>query len=289
DHRDAHLPPPGPGVKPLAHPLSPAQSARGYASLLFRALQANFAYKGSTLIGLFTAALVYAITLLVWRHVYAQKGGSLALPPDQMFAYLALAFCLNYALTINIDQRVGQRIRLGLIATDLLKPLDFQMTQAMQSLSDCLFNSLIGAAVFAAAYLFLGPSLLPQSLPAFLLFLPSLALAFWIQYGIVFIFIQGAFYTYSGYGILTSRIALHQTFSGLQAPLLLYPPLLRGLGDWLPFRHVIYTPILLYQGLAQGAEAWRLLAWQAFWALGLYLAGRWLMRQALSQLEIQGG
>jgi ABC-2 type transport system permease protein len=276
-------------VKPLAAPLGMRESAWGYIALLNRALKANFAYKGSTLIGLFTAALTYAITLLVWRHVYAQKNGTLSISADQMFAYLALAFCLNYALTINIDQRVGQRIRLGLIATDLLKPLDFQMSQAMQSLSDCLFNGLIGTLVFATAYCFLGNSLLPHSLGSFLFFIPSLILGFWIQYSVVFLFIQGAFYTYSGYGIFSSRIALHQTFSGLQAPLTLYPPVLRSVGNWLPFQHIIYTPIALYMGQARGLEAWRLLGWQALWAAGLYWAGQWVMKKALSQLEIQGG
>jgi len=276
-------------LKPLAAPLNLRESAAGYSALLNRALKANFAYKGSTLIGLFTAALTYAITLLVWRHVYAQKGGTLSISSEQMFAYLALAFCLNYALTINIDQRVGQRIRLGLIATDLLKPLDFQMSQAMQSLSDCLFNGLVGAMVFATAYLFLGNTLLPKSFGSFLFFIPSLVLAFWIQYSLVFLFIQGAFYTYSGYGIFSSRIALHQTFSGLQAPLILYPPVLRAVGDWLPFQHIIYTPITLYMGRAEGLEAWRLLGWQALWAAGLYFTGQVVMKKALSQLEIQGG
>ena len=276
-------------MNPLAAPLNFKESAYGYIALLNRALKANFAYKGSTLIGLFTAALTYAITLLVWRHVYAQKNGTLSISANEMFAYLALAFCLNYALTINIDQRVGQRIRLGLIATDLLKPLDFQMSQAMQSLSDCLFNGLIGAMVFATAYFFLGKGLLPQSFGSFLFFIPSLILAFWIQYSLVFLFIQGAFYTYSGYGIFSSRIALHQTFSGLQAPLVLYPPVLRAVGDWLPFQHIIYTPITLYMGRVQGLEAWRLLGWQALWAAGLYWIGQVVMKKALSQLEIQGG
>ena len=276
-------------MKALAAPLTLAENARGYLSLLTRALKANFAYKGSTFIGLFTAALIYGITLLVWRHVYAQKNGALSLPADQMFAYLALAFCLNYALTINIDQRVGQRIRLGLIATDLLKPLDFQMAQAMQALSDCLFNGLIALGVWAAAFFFLGKGVFPAGPAAFLFFIPSLFLAFLVQYSIVFIFIQGAFYTYSGYGIFSSRIALHQTFSGLQAPLMLYPPILKHIGDWLPFQHVIYTPIALYTGEVTGPSAWKLLGDQLFWAAGLYAVGQFLMRKALSQLEIQGG
>jgi len=276
-------------LRPLAAPLNLRENLFGYFSYLNRALKANFAYKATTVVGLFTAGLTYGITVLVWNHVYSSKGSTLTLPKQEMFAYLALAFCLNYALTINIDQRVGQRIRLGLIATDLLKPLDFQLSQAVQALSDCLFNSFIGLGILAIVCYLLGPMILPKSPAALGFFLISLFLAFMVQYSIVFIFIQGAFYTYSGYGIFASRIALHQTFSGMQAPLFLYPPILLSIGRWLPFQHIIYTPIALYMGKVEGNAAWSLLGEQALWALGLYIAGNLIMRRALRQLEIQGG
>lgn len=276
-------------MRPLALPLNLFENAKAYGSYLIRALKANFAYKSSTILGLFTASMSYGITVLVWTHVYVQKGSVLTVPREQMFAYLALAFCLNYSCTINIDQRVGNRIRMGLIATDLLKPLDFQLSQAMQALSDCLFNSFIGLGILAVVFCLMGATLYPKSPGALALFPLSVFLGFWVQYSIVFLFIQGAFYTYSGYGIMASRNALHQTFSGLQAPLILYPSFLHSIGRWLPFQHVIYTPISIYQGRVEGIEAWKLLGEQALWAAGLYLLGFLAMRKALRQLEIQGG
>ncbi len=265
------------------------ESLLGYLTYLNRALKANFAYKASTFLGLFTSGLAYGTSVLIWSHVYGQKGVSIAMSRRAMFAYLALAFCLNYALSINIDQRVGQRIRLGLIATDLLKPLDFQLSQAMQALSDCLFNSFVGLTILAWVFYFLGGQILPKSPEALGLFIISLFLAFLVQYSIVFLFVQGAFYTYSGYGIFASRLALHQTFSGFSAPLTLYPPVLLSVGRWLPFQHVIYTPISIYLGNVEGAAALRLLGEQALWGLGLYGLGYFTMRKALGQLEIQGG
>lgn len=276
-------------MRPLARPLNFWESFNGYLAYVNRALKANFAYKASTFLGLFTAGLSYGVTVLLWNHVYTQKGSSLLMTRQEMFAYLALAFCLNYALTINIDQRVGQRIRLGLIATDLLKPLDFQLSQAMQALSDALFNSFVGMGILVLVFYFLGGQILPKSPEAFGLFLVSLFLAFLVQYSIVFLFIQGAFYTYSGYGIFASRIALHQTFSGLSAPLTFYPSVLLTVGRWLPFQHVIFTPVFIYLGRVEGADAYRLLGEQALWGFGLYAAGYFAMRKALGQLEIQGG
>ena len=265
------------------------ESLRSYASLFVRSLKASFAYRASTVTSVLTATVQYAIPMLVWRQVYAQNPGTLSVSRAQMFPYLLLACCINYALSMSVEFRIGQRIRQGLIATDLLKPVDFQIAQGIQAVSDGLFNGALGMVVFACGYLFLGPSILPPDLASFGLFLVSFLLAFVIQYCICFIFVQGAFYTYSGYGIFAARGALHQTFSGLSAPLILYPPFLKSAAGWLPFRHTIATPVSIYLGSVRGDEALGLVLQQLAWAVGLFIVGKFLMIQSLKQLEVQGG
>jgi ABC-2 type transport system permease protein len=265
------------------------ESLRSYASLFVRSLKASFAYRASTVTSVMTATLLYAIPMLVWRQVYAQNPGALSIPQSKMFPYLLLACCVNYALSMSVEFRIGQRIRQGLIATDLLKPMDFQIAQGIQAISDGLFNGALGMVVFVCGYLFLGNEILPVSFASFSLFLISFLLAFIIQYCICFIFVQGAFYTYSGYGIFAARGALHQTFSGMSAPLALYPLFLKTTGDWLPFRHTLYTPVSIYLGWAQGADALSLILQQLAWMIGLFLVGKFLMIQSLKQLEVQGG
>lgn len=276
-------------MRPLARPLGTLDLMRGYLSLLNRSLRANFAYRATTVMSLVTAVLSYAVTIMVWRRVYAENPGTLAVPSGEMFAYLALAFCMNFAITINVEMRVGQRIRMGLIATDLLKPVDFQAAQAFQSVADGIFNATLGAFVFMGSWALLGASVLPASPSALAGFLASVLLAFLVQYGISFVFVQGAFYTNSGYGIFASRIAMHQTFSGVAAPLSLYPPLLKSIGAWLPFQHVIHTPISIYNGTLAGPALGKALAMQALWAAGLFFVGRLVMGHALKKFEVQGG
>lgn len=269
--------------------LNAMESLRSYASLFVRSLKASFAYRASTVTSVLTATVQYAIPMLVWRQVYAQNAGTLSVSRAQMFPYLLLACCINYALSMSVEFRIGQRIRQGLIATDLLKPVDFQIAQGIQAVSDGLFNGALGMVVFACGYLFLGPTILPPDPASFGLFLASFLLAFVIQYCICFIFVQGAFYTYSGYGIFAARGALHQTFSGLSAPLVLYPALLKSAAYWLPFRHTIATPVSIYLGSVHGTEALHLILQQLAWAVGLFIVGKFLMVQSLKQMEVQGG
>jgi ABC-2 type transport system permease protein len=269
--------------------LSFEDSLRAYGALVARSLRAAFAYRSSTVQSFLTAVLTFYIVWVVWAQVYTGVPQPGAAPREQLFAYLTLAFCLNYSLTMNGEFRVAQRIRMGLIATDLLKPLDFQWMQLAQSLSDFCFNASIGLLSFFLAWGILGQSLAPSSFESLALFLPSFVLGFLIHFAVMFLFVQGIFFTTNNYGISVARGALHMTFSGLSAPLHMYPQALQIVGHFLPFQHVLYTPIRVYQGTLCGEEALWAIGRQAIWAFGLLLIGRMLFRRIVQSLEVQGG
>ena len=197
---------------------------------------------------------------------------------------------LNYVANLYLERSIGERIREGLVATDLLKPVDFQLFHFVQSLSDMLFQSLIALLVFALGLAFLGPALYPASPLALAAFALSLGLAFLVQFGLCFLFVQGAFATNTNYGIITTRMALHQAFSGVFAPLAFYPPLLRHVADWLPFGQIVYTPVAIYLGRIAPPDLAQALEIQALWALGLIpRRPLWPLAASSSRLSIQGG
>lgn len=270
-------------------PVSLGDELRSYGALFVRSARANFAYRQSLLPSMLSAGLAYAVPVLVWRHVYATNPGGLGVPAREMFPYLLLAGCLNFALGMNVENRVGQRIRTGMIATDLLKPVDLQLAQASQALSDGVLNVFLCLPIAAVAYAALGHDVLPASGVALLAFAVSASLSFLIMFSISFLFVQAAFYTYSGYGIFAARTALQQTFSGLSAPLALFPAWLRDTSEWLPFRHTIHSPISIYLGWLHGAPLLRTLALQLVWVVVLFGLGRWALVRALRRLEVQGG
>jgi ABC-2 type transport system permease protein len=241
------------------------------------------------LTSLLAAGISYSIPLLVWRHVYAASPHAPPIPAAQLFAYLLLGGCLNFALGMSVEFRVGQRIRTGMIATDLLKPIDFQVAQLSQALSDALFNVLLCGPIWFVGLVTLRGEILPASTGSLLASLLSIVLAFVIMFSISFVFVQAAFFTNSGYGIFAARSALQQTFSGLSAPLALFPWWMRATSEWLPFRHTIHTPIAIYLGWVSGGEVARLLALQLGWAVLLFLLGRVILAAAFRRLEIQGG
>jgi ABC-2 type transport system permease protein len=259
-------------------------SARAYKAFFDKALQAHLAYGGSLLMSLAAQSSAFGVTLMVWAYALNEQASL-----RELFAYLTLAFVLNYSFNLFLERTVGERIREGLVATDLLKPVDFQLFYAVQSLSDMVFQIIIALIVFGLAFLRLGPALLPASAASLGFFLLSLGLGFCVQYGLCFCFVQAIFATNSNYGAFATRAALHQTFSGVFAPLSLFPPLLKSIALWLPFHHIIHTPAAIYLGWISGPQLLPALLGQAAWALGLVLAGRLLFKSILGRLAIQGG
>jgi ABC-2 type transport system permease protein len=262
---------------------------RTQAAVFACAARASFAYRPALLFSMISAGFAFAIPALVWRHVYAARQEPLSLPASSLFPYLILAGALNFVFAMGVEARIGQRIRSGLIATDLLRPADFQVTHLTQAVSDVLFNAILVLPLILVAHLVWGADALPQGVGALLGFGFSALLALVILFGISFIFVQATFITYSGYGVFVARNAMQQTFSGLSAPLVLFPPSLRAVAEWLPFRHTIHTPVSIYLGHLRDWQLISALASQLMWGVGLLIAGRVIFRLALRRLEIQGG
>jgi ABC-2 type transport system permease protein len=258
---------------------------RAYVSFYRRALSSHLAYVSAVWLNLASAAASFGLMLLVWRFVKGGTGG-VATP---FFAYLALAFALNFTLNFSLERVVGERIREGLIATDLLKPVDMAGLYLAQALSDISFQSVFALASLAAAWPWLGAALLPASAQALAFATVSVFLAVLLQFHIGFLFVQMIFATHSNYGPFSTRMVLHNALSGMIAPLDVFPPALRRVAEALPFHHVIYTPLALWQGRLAGADAWAALRSQVLWLLAMTLLSRWSFDRIRRHLSIQGG
>jgi ABC-2 type transport system permease protein len=272
----------------LAYPTL-RQSLLGFCVLAQKTAQTKLTYRLATLVSLLSSALAYGIFLLVWREVYRENPRPGPLSREQMMAYLVVAFVINAILAIALEMRFMQRLRMGLVAIDLIRPLSFVFFQLAQATGDVLVNLLYAVPIYVVGFWFVGGALLPASGLAAALGLVSLGLAFLIAFGVSYLMVQAAFLLQSGYGVFFARAAVHQIFSGLSAPLVMFPPELRLVAEWLPFRHEIETPARVWLGHAQGSEVSSLLAAQAAWGLGLVCAGDLIFRAVMRRHQIQGG
>lgn len=265
------------------------QSLAGFCVLAQKTAQTKLTYRLAMLVSLLASVLAYGVFLLVWREVYRQNPRPGPLSRDQMMAYLVIAFVVNAILTISVEFRFLQRVRMGLVVGDLLRPLGFVFFQMAQATGDVLVNLIYSVPLYWVGVWFVGAALLPASAGAALFGLVSLALGFLIGFGVSYLLVQASFLLQSGYGVFFARSALHQMFSGLSAPLVMFPEGLARVARYLPFRHEIETPARIWLGHASAEETLGLLAAQAAWGVGLIVAGELVFRAVMRHHQIQGG
>lgn len=265
------------------------QSAAGFVSLALKTAASKLTYRFATIISLIASGFAYCVFLLVWMEVYRVNPNPGPIPLGTMKAYLVSAFIVNSVLTLTLEMRFMQRVRMGLIVSDLIRPLGFLPFQMAQGVGDALVNFVFVVPVFAVGWWFLGPALLAPSAGSAALGVLSLLLAFVVSFGISYLVVQAAFVLQSGYGVLFARAAFHQVFSGLAAPLVMFPEALGSVALALPFRHVIETPVRLWLGLVPAKEIPVLLLSQAAWGLGLLAVADAIFRAVVRRHQVQGG
>lgn len=266
-----------------------SQKAGGFLVLAEKTARSNLTYRLSMVLSLLASAIAYSVVLLVWLEVYRRNPNPGPLPLAKMLVYLVTAFVTSQVLTLAVDWRVLQRVRMGLIATDVVRPLGFMAFQMAQAIGDLLVNVLFALPIFAVGLWFVGGGLLPPNPASALLGIVSGVLAFFVSFGITFLIVQAIFILHSGYGVVTAKVALHQVFSGLSAPLVMFPEGLRSVAEWLPFRHIIETPVSIWLGHAPKMAIPGLLVGQALWGLALMLAGSLIFGAVLKRHQVQGG
>jgi ABC-2 type transport system permease protein len=188
------------------------------------------------------------------------------------------------------EGKVSSRIRDGSVAMDLLKPYDFQKAQLAGSLGGSITEIAVSAAFCVVLLpLFGGVSLPPDPLHG-ACFLISLAFSYVIKFGIVYIFGLLCFYTTSSLGIRWARGALTDLFSGALIPITFFPGPMLALSRVLPFQGVVFIPVSIYTGtIGSPVDILRSLAFQAVWAVALWVLGKLFWRAAIRQVTILGG
>jgi ABC-2 type transport system permease protein len=257
--------------------------------LLFaRAAQRRLAYVEGFIIDLLSFLAVFGLSLLLWQAVRKQ-GADLPLPWNQFLSYLVLAFAVTFSMELGVNETFSQGVRSGMIAIDLIKPLPLTWLYFCHALSWSALQALYAGIALVCFLPFLQSVPLPADLAHWGAFALSLGLAVLVQFGIVFLFAQGAFITQFGYGIFYMRLMMHQIFCGAFAPVEMFPESLKPWALALPFRQVVDTPVRLALGMAPLSELPGMLLQQLLWAIGLFAVGQLVFSRMLGRVQIQGG
>lgn len=239
---------------------------------------------------MFMQIITMLIFLYFWRAVYANAGQATisGLSLEQTLTYILLARIISPVLETRMIFDFGYLIREGMIAIELLRPVDYQWRTYIERLALVPTLLVTKLPLVVIALLFFDMRL-PTDPAAWGAFAVALMLGHAVLFCFDWLYACLAFYSTETWGIGVVREAVALLFSGTLLPLAMFPGWLQTITNFLPFAQVVYTPIALLSGILPPEQAPQLWLIQLAWAAGLLVASRLFFNFSVRKITVQGG
>lgn len=228
------------------------------------------------------------VYIFVWQAIYSQTGNAGGFTLSQMVTYYILAIAFSSIATWGINEIMAVSIRTGQINKELLNPLTYFEYYFGMNLGELAFAVVIGIATFIICGIFWKLAL-PVSFLNFILCIFIIILGIPITFFIQMIVGTIGFYTNSIWGMQIFRKAVIQIFSGIVAPISLFPLWFQEISNFLPFKELIYTPINIWLGQVDYSEILFVIIKQIIWGVILYIMAKKFFNHAIKNITINGG
>ncbi len=245
-------------------------------------------YRFDLLLYIFNFIIEITVYVFIWLAIYNKGNQILGMTFEQVTTYYILVVSLNPIISWGINETMGNAIREGEILRELLNPISYFNYYFGIRIGELIESIIVGIITFIICALLFGV-LLPSSLLNFIFFIIVISLSVVVVYFFELIIGTSAFYTNSIWGVEVFKRAILSIFSGMIAPISLFPEFLQKIANTLPFKDCIYTPISIYFGELNNIEIIQVILKQFIWILILYIIAKILFNKAVKSVTVNGG
>jgi viologen exporter family transport system permease protein len=261
--------------------------ARALPSLFKVGFSEAVAYRAEFLVWMFSTTMPL-IMLALWSAV-ARDAPVGRFGQKEFVAYFLATFIVRQLTGSWAAWEMNYEIRHGTLAMRLLRPIHPMLTFAVQNLAAQPLRLVVALPMAALWLASVGAGQLPRD-PVLWMAWGAAMLGSWlITFFSNFAIGSLAFFMESSVKIMDVWLTLFFVFSGYLIPVELFPPGIRILGDWLPFRYQIGLPVELLTSAHARPAALALLGRQWTWVAVLLLGAIWLWRRGLRRFAAYGG
>ncbi len=228
------------------------------------------------------------VYIFVWKAIYNQTGDAGGFTIEEMITYYILVISIKSFALWGINDEIAHSIRNGNINKELLNPISYFQYYFGINLGEMAFAFVVGLAAFVLCILFWGITL-PLNLINILYVAIVVIIGIPITFCLQMIAGTIGFYSSSIWGIEILRIAIISIFSGVIAPITLFPNWFQNLANVLPFKDLIYTPVNIWLGNVSGSEIIFVIIKQVLWGFILYFIAKGFFNHAVKKVTINGG
>lgn len=237
------------------------------------------------LIGLIIEPVVY---LVVWTNVAMASGGSVGGYDSAGFAaYFIAAMVVNHLTFCWHMWEYDYIIRQGQLSARLLRPMHPIHADMAENMSYKVITSVVVIPTTFVLVLIFKPAWQPQT-GQLLAFVPSLVMAFLIQFFMGWALAMAAFWT-TRISAINRIYFLGKLFlAGQLSPLSLLPEWLQTAASISPFRWMLSFPVELLLGRVEGTAVYTGLLAQLVWVTLSLLAVRTIWRAGIRRYSAFG-
>ena len=259
-----------------------------YLQFASKAFQREATYRVEVLSEIGSLVLRVYLIRALWTALYAHNPAPPDLPLHAIITYSTVALLLSLIFEVDGTRQLREKLRLGTIATDLLKPI---------SIPGFLFSDGLGMTLLHAMTVI--PSLLialllvhvdrPAGAGAAAAFLAAFALGYAVNFLLNFCMNCVAFWTLETFALQLVVRWLSDLLSGAIIPLAFFPGAFQSVVLHLPFAAVYSTPLLIYLGLLRGQQIGHALLEQLAWLLAFAALAALAWSRGRNRVVVQGG
>jgi viologen exporter family transport system permease protein len=263
-----------------------------YVAVARRSFQRYATYRSATLAGVFTNTVFGVIICYTYIALWRQRPalGGYDVSDALTYAWLGQSLVVTVALFgFGFQDELAERVRSGLIAVDLYRPVSVQLWWLVSDLGRAAFQvvargippTLVGALLFDLRF--------PDDPLLWICFAASIGLAVVVSFGYRYLVGLSAFWLVDSSGVeyLVGVAALF--LSGMALPLVVVPAWLGAIARALPFSATIQVPNDIFLGKEEGWDLVAALGFQALWAAVLFACGHLLTMLATRKVVVAGG
>ncbi len=264
-----------------------------YISLLRMKFIAGIQYRAAAFAGILTQYAWGGMEILIYRCFYLENQTDFPMQMQALSNYVWLQQgLLALFMAWILENDIFEMITHGNVAYELCRPCDLYNMWIFRNMGVRLSRAALRCLpVFVVAALLPAPYglKLPPTPGSAGLFLLSAILGFLNAVAFSMLIYVSTFYTFSIQGTRAFCLAVVDLLSGKVIPIPFLPDGIRQIVELLPFASMQNAPLRIYGGDIAGPQAAQAILLQCFWLAAMILAGRILLRKALSRIVVQGG
>lgn len=245
-------------------------------------------YKSNYYLWTLNRVIEVIVYIFVWKAIYNQAGETSGFSIQEIVTYYVLTTTLRPFALWGINEDIAYSIRNGKINKELLNPITYFEYCFGIDLGEMLFALVVAILTFIVCSIFWTISL-PINILNFVLFLVVLMLGIPITFFIQMIVGICGFYSSSIWGMEILKNAVISIFSGIIAPITLFPMWFQKIANILPFKDLIYTPINIWLGQVAINDIFFIIVKQLIWIVILYIIAKIFFNYSIKKITINGG